>query len=374
MVIKYYLACLIVVVFFVNSTILISQKTVTTPSGSVITYTDDGQWLFAEIEVQDSETVNPYEHPEAEAKITPEKKALFDQLIDTNKEREAEFFVAYKINEDNISKCESQISYYKSLGNKDLEIENKELLKRLKDDSKELESKYKESGKRIEKLEKWLISSDVNDDKEFQKMMQDEAILKTTGYQKFIATNGVVKNDWEPFVISKETTLSNQCNIAFNGENPQGDGRLIQYAKTPFFNYTPTTIKPYYREKDYMRAKVSIENIDGDYYLVLNLEFESKDIKKSYGGVRKGEKLYINFIDQSRIYLTSFIDAIPYVEELTGYTKYELVYEIDKESRQQLERNYLDKIGIMYSSGFEEYVIYNVDEISNQLKCIDNVD
>jgi len=107
MVIKYYLACLIVVVFFVNSTILISQKTVTTPSGSVITYTDDGQWLFAEIEVQDSETVNPYEHPEAEAKITPEKKALFDQLIDTNKEREAEFFVAYKINEDNISKCES---------------------------------------------------------------------------------------------------------------------------------------------------------------------------------------------------------------------------------------------------------------------------
>ena len=107
---------------------------------------------------------------------------------------------------------------------------------------------------------------------------------------------------------------------------------------------------------------------------MLNLEFESKDIKKSYGGVRKGEKLYINFIDQSRIYLTSFIDAIPYVEELTGYTKYELVYEIDKESRQQLERNYLDKIGIMYSSGFEEYVIYNVDEISNQLKCIDNVD
>ena len=49
------------------------------------------------------------------------------------------------------------------------------------------------------------------------------------------------------------------------------------------------------------------------------------------------------------------------------------VYGINNENVKMLSKFPIDKVGIMWTSGFETYDIYNVDLIMNHLSCLKKI-
>ncbi len=344
-----------------------------TKSGSLLNYKSDGSWSY--ISEEEAE-INPFEIPGKTPVSRNENEIkLFEQLVRQYKMMEAEYAVKSLLKKNEISRQEIQVSYYKSLKN-DLSADlAKKKLKEIKTDKKEYEKLYENYADTLEMVAKWQQDKEAFKDDKFLILLKSNN-LKFNSLNNNYGDLAIRRNTWKHFELDNRDNFAveNQCFLIFNGDNPNGKGKLIRHEQEPFFTYTPAKIKPFYKEEDYLVVSASLEKIDGKYYLILNLRFRSKDVGKSYGYVRRGEHLFLYFVDQRKTLISSVIDSDPQLEPITGNTKYELVYEIDKESKNLLKEEYLDKIGIMYSSGYEEYLLYDVDLIMNQLNCVENAD
>ena len=75
-------------------------------------------------------------------------------------------------------------------------------------------------------------------------------------------------------------------------------------------------------------------------------------------------------INGQRVYGRNINNDKGQIESYTGHTLYTGIYELKKDDINALKNQYLDHIGIIWSSGYEEYDIYNVDFLKNQIKCL----
>ncbi len=128
----------------------------------------------------------------------------------------------------------------------------------------------------------------------------------------------------------------------------------------------------HFKEKAFLTGSSSLMNIEGDHYLNLKLTLATKDAKRSYGHIEPNAMMRITLINDDHIYLFNGVNATGNIEAYTGNTIYQCVYPIKKEEYKELLRKEIDKVGIMWTTGFEEYEIYEVDFIQNQISCLKN--
>ncbi|HAI56719.1 MAG TPA: hypothetical protein DCM04_02200, partial [Saprospirales bacterium] len=58
------------------------------------------------------------------------------------------------------------------------------------------------------------------------------------------------------------------------------------------------------------------------------------------------------------------------LEQYSGHTKYEVVYRLHDINMELIKDLELDKLAIIWSSGYEEYPVYEIDLLQHQLECI----
>jgi hypothetical protein len=110
---------------------------------------------------------------------------------------------------------------------------------------------------------------------------------------------------------------------------------------------------------------------DGEYYLNLELKFNSKDVKKSYGTINKEDFLKIQLIEGHQVFLNSVSNSEAEIEQYTGKTIYKSQFKFKSSDDLKLVgTNNIDFIGIMWSSGFEDYTLYEIDALKKQIKCL----
>jgi hypothetical protein len=357
---------------------LSGQKTLFTASGTEIEIKDNDEWRIVEPQATEGDEINPFEMPvENKENLSFQELNLIDLIEKNMIQTEVEDFMAIQKINNIIVQSNLNISYYKTLKNKEEEKKAKAEVKRLEDEKSVLVKKYKESTENLMEIQDLKNKDKKTVAKAIQKYFSNDKLKEDLGANLQVVHNQIVRRHSNEEIILDDRnsySLDVDCDIRFNGENPAGKGKFIQYSQQEYFKYTPAKIKPFYKEKDFLVARVNLENINGDYYLVLDLEFASKDAGKSYGEIKQGEELIISLIDGKKIILKSILYTKPILISNSGNTLYNCVFEIEKNARKTLKETYVDKVGIMYSSGFEEYTIYKVDMILNQLNCIDNAE
>ena len=123
--------------------------------------------------------------------------------------------------------------------------------------------------------------------------------------------------------------------------------------------FTPERLKNYYKDNYLLEVFPKLINKN---YLELKFVFHSKDVAKSYGTINKGAMLKIDFIHGQSIVLKSSKSIEPSLEEYTGNTVYNAIYRIrTKDEYKKLKNTSLDNIGVMWTSGFELYPVYDID-------------
>ncbi len=182
--------------------------------------------------------------------------------------------------------------------------------------------------------------------------------------------NDTILKEKEKAINKLTNFASEDCNILFNGRNNLNkkqttikEGRML--------SYTPSKMKSYYKLSDFLIINGALEKLDGKTYINIEARFNSKDAMKSYGKIHKTDFLRMEFISGKKIFLTAVEGSEPFLEIHTANSVYKAKYLFESKSDIDiLEEEYLDKIGIMWSTGFESYPIYDVDFFHRQLTCL----
>jgi len=170
--------------------------------------------------------------------------------------------------------------------------------------------------------------------------------------------------------LSGGTTYMQNCKITFDGFDKTLRKERKELELEYLFGFTSTKLKPVFKDRDLVECKASLTKLDEDIYFRLNIEIAAPNASSTYGLIPKGNILVIDLINGDKIYSYSAATSKGKYDSQIKKTIYDAIYLI--ENKDELKNREIDKIGIMWTTGFEEYPIYEVDFLMRQFKCLGN--
>jgi hypothetical protein len=330
-----------------------AQLTTTTLSGQNLIQAEDGSW---EKSTSHSNTT----------KKSSEYDVQISALLDKAETIERTYFASKYRADMNISKCETALSKIKKKENKDKYAQLTDILKKLKDQQRIETRQYTQSAENVKTVrnisnlkpkkqkaavEEWAEILNVN--------VEKEAVNPQIGI-------GLKENSYQNLKTQKSDCL---YATQYGKENKPS----IELAALPFFTYTSPQLKQYFKEKELMETQASLVREGKNIFLKLQISIISRDAAKNYGTIPKAGMLRLTFVNGSNVSLFAQEDVRYDIENYTGKAIYSIRYPIQKEDIDALKKTPLDTAGIVWSSGFEMYDIYNVDTIILLFNCLDSI-
>lgn len=218
--------------------------------------------------------------------------------------------------------------------------------------------------KRIRKVRKKYPLTNANIEKNTQK----KGIINTSSiafdYDEFYSNH---RNLSERKFVSKLN-----CKLLSKGIDQNTGKKKVALESKDFFYFVHPSMQNQATALPYLTGKVSIVSIGKDIFLLLNISIKSKEAVRSYGYVSYGSSLRLTLMNRDYLYLKSATESRGTYNEESGYTNYYIYYLLDNGQQRSLKRYEVDEVGMMWTSGFEKYEIFNVDELKRQLTCIEN--
>lgn len=172
-------------------------------------------------------------------------------------------------------------------------------------------------------------------------------------------------------IMSEPVSISN-CQIVFNGVDPNTLQKKIQLQPENLISYTHPKLESYYKENSFLTGDVSLVQLGKEEYLVLDIVIRSRDALKNYGIIQIGSPMKIELINGESVYLFAAGNAEGKMIPQTNHVRYQVLYNLYKAEYKQLRKSEIDNLGLMWSSGYEKYDIYNIDVLLNQIDCLEN--
>ena len=173
--------------------------------------------------------------------------------------------------------------------------------------------------------------------------------------------------------IDEANKKESSCEVVFKGKDETSKKKRITLAQQRLLTYTPEKMKNYFKLKDFLTISMAAEKHGGKYNFEIEARFASKDVMRSYGVILKTDFLRMQFVNGKRVFLKVLDVTEPYLDRQGGETIYKVKCTLNNDQDiSVLETQYLDSFGIMWSTGFEDYMVYDVDFILRQLKCLRN--
>ena len=160
------------------------------------------------------------------------------------------------------------------------------------------------------------------------------------------------------------------CNVKFDGVDQSIDQYVKEMHKEQLFIFTPDAFKSMLVDYPLVEGEGALITTGGYTYFELSLKVNSSRARKDYGYIEKGNLIKFFLMDGTSFYSNTLGTAMPKLTDNRKATDYVVSCNIDKEEIKMLNKSYIDKIGIIWSKGYEEYEIYNPDFFVNQLSCI----
>ena len=359
------------------SNITIAQKNLDTKSGQALTVTIDSTYKHRANKANKSsedqfmgEEINPLEDPNnLEQNGNPQEKTILSRLklqlqnIETKSTNDRyQYKKKMNVLKENLKVAKKA----KEIG-QIAELENQ--LNSIEVDYDVADMRAKESYNFINKLNK------LRNFKPLERVSIINKIIAKSAKSLGTSVNNVQSSqedysfavdDRNPEYIAHDEI----CSITFNGMDESLDQKRIEHGPQHLFGHTSEKLKHVLKKKNFLNCNAYLTLLDGDYYLNLDLELATKDASKSYGYIDKNDLVKLTFINGENFIANSIYKAEGKLEQYSGHTKYEAVYRLQDINMELIKDLELDKLAIIWSSGYEEYPVYEIDLLQRQLECI----
>lgn len=173
------------------------------------------------------------------------------------------------------------------------------------------------------------------------------------------------------FTPTDPPTPTYECSYTFHGIDAFTNRQKRELSEESFFTYTDERLKPYLQDRDYVTCNGYLTSISGGYrYLTLKFKISSRRAKQEYGYIRKDALLNIKLLSGETISLFAQTDSQGIQNPKDGSTEYKVRYPIDYQKEKLLLKSGIDQVRVIWSSGYEDYDVFNIDFFINQLNCL----
>ncbi len=162
------------------------------------------------------------------------------------------------------------------------------------------------------------------------------------------------------------------CNIVYEGKDERSGQWRRDVQKQLLFTHTDERLRPFLKEKEYMRCEGYMTSVGGGFrFLTLQFTFAYPNAREAYGFIEKGSILTVKLLNGDFINLfANKMDKGSYDTEREILT-YRVHYPIDRSQIGLLKNSEVDAIRVFWSSGYEEYEVYQLDFFLQQLDCLE---
>ncbi|MCB0654297.1 MAG: hypothetical protein KDC85_23660 [Saprospiraceae bacterium] len=162
------------------------------------------------------------------------------------------------------------------------------------------------------------------------------------------------------------------CSIVFEGNDERTGRPRRDVQQQVLFTYTDERLRPYLKDKEYLRCEGFLTSIGGGFrYLTLVFTFAYPNAREAYGFIEKGSVLTIKMLNGNFVNLFSGkMDRGSYNTK-TQLLTYRVHYPIDRGQLGLLEKDEVDAFRVFWSSGYEEYEVFQLDFFQSQLDCLE---
>jgi len=256
-------------------------------------------------------------------------------------------------------------------------------LKKAKTEEKKSKDRLKKASDLAKRMEKMIEMPKAKRDKLLAKMDGSSSKKNKSTVIDRAAANRDLEDTKRPFSGKRKLVTYNpkndvminppsiDCNLSFDGVDEFTGNRRKDVGKQLFFTYTPDRFKPYFKGRNYITCHGYLSKIS-DAGIILNLEFVilTEQAAREFGALEMGSSMTIRGINGNRISLTNKKTSIGMANSLDKTTTYKAQYVINSGDAKSLKKTEIDKIRVIWGTGYEDYEIYEVDFLIDQFKCL----
>jgi len=216
------------------------------------------------------------------------------------------------------------------------------------------------------------LTNELENIEKISSMRPDQRNKVTGTTSSTTVKNGVIEYNAErevPVISDYIFTPALECKV--NKERDEMSKLVTtQVASELIFSYTPEGVSSYLQEREYLEGYVHLTHVQGRFFLSLRVEIANMKAQQSYGYLAKNGQLILQLLNGETYALRNTSNSIGTVLPSEEITRYEAEYAIDPRVLNELEKNPLDKIRLVWSTGYEDYEVFDVDLLSRQFKCL----
>ena len=164
------------------------------------------------------------------------------------------------------------------------------------------------------------------------------------------------------------------CELAYDGVDEFTGKRRWETPLQVFFTHTSDRLKPFFKEKNHISVQGYLSGATGNggtYYLNLNITILSELAQREFGVLEKGSILTLKLLNGDNVKLFNTKTSTGNLDKVEKLVEYRAQYRINSDNLKSLLKSEVDKVRIVWGTGYEDYEVYNLDFFIDQLDCLE---
>jgi len=265
---------------------------------------------------------------------------------------------------------------------KETEKDAKKSFKNAKKDAelaeKMIDMKKNKRDKMLAKIEKEKLKKRIEEGQQLQESaMNSEGDLRANSeeadqkaWAKEINDKNLKKYKVEEDVMLQPPAVP--CVYTYDDVDEFTGKRRRDLVKRPFFNHTSDRLKPYFRERDHINGEGFISSSSGGVkYLNLQVTILSEQAQREFGVLEKSSILSLKLLNGDAIKLHNTKTSSGTVSKRNKTTTYRGQYMISNDQQKRIKKSEVDKVRVVWSTGYEDYDVYELDFFIDQFRCLE---
>jgi hypothetical protein len=137
------------------------------------------------------------------------------------------------------------------------------------------------------------------------------------------------------------------------------------------FTYTEPDLRPYFKDKDLIKCRGRLTRLGPYTYLDIEFQIASSHSQSNFGSLPAGSLLRFQLMNEESVSLYNGKANSGRIDPYTGHTIFTGQYPLGRKELKALKKSGLNKMRVMWSTGFEDYDVYYIDFLIHQINCLE---
>lgn len=136
------------------------------------------------------------------------------------------------------------------------------------------------------------------------------------------------------------------------------------------FTHTDPDLRPFLKDKDLITCTGKLWKVGPYVYLDVDFQIASSHSIGNFGSLQNGSLLRLKLLDGDFVSLYNLKTDRGHIDPYSGNTIFSGQFALGKDEIKKLRASELDKMRVLWATGYEDYDVYNLDFFIQQLDCL----